>query len=101
MYYLRSTALLTRRQVSVLYTLLRVFHCAQIYVVSDHHPPYLFIQFQANEHLLLDEFQWINELLQSSDTSTLLQFVHLYQLLGEIIGFCYLNEFHCFSLFDS
>jgi len=80
-YYCRSSIFLTRLQLSVLYILLRVFEQAQIFVIPDRIRPFVLIQFQLGENVQFDEFERVSSLLvQLSNRSNLLQFVHLHQL---------------------
>ena len=77
-YHVRAGPILTRRQASVIYVLVRTFEHASVYIVPSA-TPHLLFHFQNKVNV---EYRQIQHDIASFNSATLLQFVDLHQLLG-------------------
>ncbi|CAF4882063.1 unnamed protein product, partial [Rotaria sp. Silwood1] len=85
-YYVQSAPILTRLQASVIYVLTRTFEQTSVYVIPSS-SPYLLFVFETFQKTINHEYETIEQNIVSSKNSTLLQFVHIYQLLDQHFAF--------------
>ncbi|CAF1359262.1 unnamed protein product [Rotaria sordida] len=85
-YYVQSTPILTRLQASVIYVLTRTFEKTSVYVIPSSSSYLLFI-FEIFQKSINHEYEIIEQEILSSKNLTLLQFVHIYQLLDQHFAF--------------
>ncbi|CAF2804128.1 unnamed protein product [Rotaria sp. Silwood2] len=85
-YYVQSAPILTRLQASVIYVLTRTFEQTSVYVIPSSSPHLLFV-FETFQKTIKHEYETIGQEILSCKNSTLLQFIHIYQLLDQQFAF--------------
>ncbi|CAF5079399.1 unnamed protein product, partial [Rotaria magnacalcarata] len=85
-YYVQSAPVLTRLQASIIYMLTRTFEQTSVYVIPSSSSHLLFV-FETTQKAISDEYKTVEQEISSSKSSTLLQFVHMYQLLDQHFTF--------------
>ena len=82
--YIQSPPILTRLQASVIYVLTRAFEHTAVFVIPSASSPHLLFLFETFGNGINEEYQTVEQQLVPSSTASLLQFVHIHQLLGTL-----------------